>query len=82
MRTKWEKSTQPRKKEKKKNRKRKIQEKLKEAGNKKSMVNFFLENKREWKAVKRAEYMDRLNRMEASTIFKARSRMVEVKKQL
>ncbi len=30
--------------------------------------------------VKKAGYMDRLNKMEASTIFKARSTMLEIKK--
>ncbi len=44
-----------------------------------SKVNFFLENKREWEVGRRAEYVGRLTRMEASTIFKARSRMLEVK---
>ena len=58
---------------------KKFQEKLKEAGNKKSKVKFFLNNKGEWQTGKRAEYMDKLNRMDASMIFKARSRMLEVK---
>ncbi len=30
--------------------------------------------------VKKAGYMDRLNKMEASTIFKSRSTMLEIKK--
>jgi hypothetical protein len=56
-----------------------FQDKLKEAGDKKTKAKFFLENKGEWRTGKRAKYMDQLNRMEASTIFKARSRMLEVK---
>jgi hypothetical protein len=56
-----------------------FQDKLKEAGDKKSKVKFFLENKGEWRTGKRAKYMDQLNRMEASTIFNARSRILELK---
>lgn len=56
-----------------------FQEKLKEAGKDKSKVKYFLENKKEWKVKTRAKYMNKMNRVEVSTIFKARSRMLEIK---
>ena len=45
----------------------------------KSKLRFFLEGKKEWKPEEPAEYMKKLTRKQASTIFKARTRMLKVK---
>ena len=45
----------------------------------KSKVKHLLEGKLEWKAGTRPKYMEELSRENASTIFKARTRMIEVK---
>ena len=45
----------------------------------KTKVQYFLEGKDEWKIGHPAEYMKNLNRNQASTIFKARTRMLPVK---
>ena len=53
--------------------------KLIKSGENKSKVKFFLENRGEWTIGKRATYLNKLNRMEASIIFKARTRMLDIK---
>ena len=45
----------------------------------KSKLKFFLEGKTAWKPDEPAEYMKKLTRKQASTIFKARTRMLKVK---
>ena len=45
----------------------------------KSKMNHFLTGKQEWKVGTPAEYMMQLTRKQASTIFKARTRMIKVK---
>lgn len=45
----------------------------------KSKVQHLIEGKGEWKPLKRAKYMNKLTRVQASTIFKARTRMLPVK---
>ena len=49
------------------------------AGNSKTKTKFYLDNKKNTKPGHRAKYMDVCNRMEASIIFKARTRMLKVK---
>ena len=44
-----------------------------------SKLNYFLEGKVIWKPEEPAEYMTKLTRKQASTIFKARTRMIKVK---
>ena len=44
-----------------------------------SKWKFYLEGKNEWKPKVAAEYMKKLTRKQASTIFKARTRMLKVK---
>ena len=45
----------------------------------KSKMQYFLEAKEKWQPGKRAQYMNELTRKQTSTIFKARSRMIQVK---
>ena len=45
----------------------------------KSKLKFFLEGKGHWKPNEPADYMKKLTRKQASTIFKARARMIKVK---
>ncbi len=45
----------------------------------KTKIKFLLENKEQWQAGKRPQYMGKLNRTDASIIFKARTRMLDVK---
>ena len=58
---------------------RKFQEKMTQAREDRSKLKFFLDGKTPWKPVTPAEYMEKLTRKQASTIFKARTRMVKVK---
>ena len=51
---------------------------IKQAENK-SKMQFYLEGKKTWKVNKRAEYMNALTRNQVSTIFKARTRMLDIK---
>ena len=44
-----------------------------------SKLKFFLEGKTFWKPLEPATYMEKLTRKQASTIFKARTRMIKVK---
>ena len=59
--------------------KEKLLKTIKENGNQKSKTLYYLNNKKEIIAGKRAQYMDILSRKEASTIFAARTRMIDVK---
>ena len=54
-------------------------QKLEEDSKEKSKVLHLLEGKEEWAPRRRPEYMNKLTRKQASTIFKARTRMVPVK---
>ena len=45
----------------------------------KSKMKYYLEGKQTWKPKNRATYMNKLTRNQASTIFKARTRMLKVK---
>ena len=54
-------------------------EKMTKAKEERSKLKFFLEGKNAWKPEKPAEYMLKLTRKQASTIFKARTRMTKVK---
>ena len=40
---------------------------------------YFLEGKKDWEITKRPEYMNKLNRKEVGTIFRARTRMLDIK---
>ena len=42
-------------------------------------MQYYFEGKTEWDAGKRAQYMNKLTRNQASTIFRARTRMLKVK---
>ena len=55
-------------------------EKMLEEGQNKSKVQFLLENKKNtWNPGTRPEYMNKLTRTQTSTLFKCRTRMLEVK---
>ena len=58
----------------------KFYEKMTQDKNKKSKLNFFLDGKTSWTPEKPTEYMLKLTRKEASTIFKTRTRMIKVKR--
>lgn len=49
------------------------------ASRNKSKMEYFQELKSDWHPRKRAKHMDNLTRKEASTIFKARTRMIKFK---
>ena len=57
----------------------KFKNNLETTGKTKSKIKFLLDNKQEWTIGKPAQYMNKLNRYQASIIFKTRSRMLEVK---
>ena len=57
----------------------KFKEKMTENPENKSKIAYFLQGKKEWKPEQPAEYMKKLTRKQASTIFKARTRMTKVK---
>ena len=59
--------------------KEKMLKTINESGNQKSKTLYYLKNKKDLTAGKRAPYMDSLPRREASTIFAARTRMIDVK---
>ena len=62
--------------------KTKLKERMTEmimSGTNKTKTKFYLDNKKDYKPGQRARYIDECNRMEASTIFKARTRMLRVK---
>ena len=52
---------------------------LNENAKEKSKVQYYLQGKKEWSPGKTAEYMKKLNRNQASNIFKARTRMLPLK---
>ena len=52
---------------------------IESSGEDKSKVKHLIEGKGEWKPNRRQKYMSRLTRMEVSVIFKARTRMLDVK---
>ena len=49
------------------------------SGTNKTKTKFYLDNKKDCKPGQRARYINECNRMEASTIFKARTRMLRAK---
>ena len=53
--------------------------KIEEDGKDKSKIQFLLEGRPEWKPVKRQRYLDELSRANVSTIFQARTRMLDIK---
>ena len=53
--------------------------KLNESSKEKSKVQYYLQGKKEWTPGKASEYMKKLNRNQASNIFKARTRMLPIK---
>ena len=62
--------------------KKRLYEKMMEniqMGTNKTKTKYYMDNKKEPKPGKRAEYINKCTRMEASTIFKARTRMLRVK---
>jgi hypothetical protein len=56
-----------------------FKEKTDKEGNGKSKVKHLLEGIQTWKAGNRQEYMEKLNRKQASLIFQARTRMLSIK---
>ena len=57
----------------------KFKEKLKSESESRSKMMYFLEGKKDWEITKRPEYMNKLNRKEVGTIFRARTRMLDIK---
>ena len=57
----------------------KFYKKMKMAQEERSKLKHFLEGKIEWRPEESAQYMKQLTRKQASTIFKARTRMLKVK---
>ena len=53
--------------------------KLEKDGQNKSKVKFLTDNRPEWKSCERQQYLNHLTRKDASTIFLARTRMIDVK---
>ena len=53
--------------------------KIEENGRDKSKIKFLLEGRVDWEPLKRQKYLAELNRINASTIFLARTRMIDVK---
>ena len=49
-------------------------------GQNKTKTKFYLENKRNPQVGRRAKYLDQCNRMQASLIFRARNRMLSLKR--
>ena len=56
-----------------------FQEKINTEGQRKSKIKFLNNGTQQWKPGTRREYMEKLNREDASTIFKARTRMLDIK---
>ncbi len=56
-----------------------FKKKIETLGSQKSKVQHLLEGHPDWKVGERSAYLSKLNRKQASTIFKARTRMLEVK---
>ena len=53
--------------------------KLNDAAQNKLKMQYYMEGKQKWEPGKRIEYINKLTRNQASTIFKARTRMLQVK---
>merc|ERR1712237_301381 len=53
--------------------------KMERTAQNKSKMQYYFEGKKEWKIGNRAQYMSKLTRNQASTIFRARTRMLKVK---
>ena len=58
---------------------RRFKLKIEESGREKSKVAFLQNHTDQWEPGKRMYYMDKMTRMETSTIFKARTRMLDIK---
>ena len=56
-----------------------FKEKINREGNRKSKVRHLINGTQEWKPGERKKYMDKMSRNESSTIFKARTRMLDIK---
>ena len=56
-----------------------FKQKIEESGNEKSKVTFLKQHTDGWEPGKRMYYMNKLTRIETSTIFKARTRMLDIK---
>ena len=56
-----------------------LTEKLTKTAENKSKMQYYKEGKIHWKAGQRSQYLNKLNRNLCSTIFKARTRMINVK---
>ena len=72
-------SEERRKKEIKKTLYKKMMEKITEGANNKTKTKYYMDNKKDLRPGCRANYMDKCNRMDANTIFRARTRMLKVK---
>ena len=53
--------------------------KLETEAESRSKMIYYLEGKKDWKISNRSEYMNKLNRKEAGTIYSARTRMLDIK---
>ena len=58
---------------------KKFKEEIDKRGREKSKVQHLIEGRKSWKVGGRPKYMNNLNRQETSIIFKARTRMLDVK---
>ena len=56
-----------------------LKETLEKSANEKSKMQYYLEGKKEWKIGQRAKYINELTRNKVSIIFRARTRMLQVK---
>ena len=56
-----------------------FKEKINETAKEKTKVEYFMDGKKDWTPGKPAKYMNKLNRNQASTIFKTRTRMLPLK---
>lgn len=56
-----------------------FKQKIEKSGENKSKITFLTQEKPNWQVYKRETYMNKLDRNDTSTIFKARTRMVSVK---
>ena len=56
-----------------------FKDKINETAKEKTKVEYFMDGKKDWTPGKPAKYMNKLNRNQASTIFKTRTRMLPLK---
>ena len=54
-------------------------EKINEGRTNKTKTKYYMDNKKDPRPGYRAKYMDKCNRMDANTIFRARTRMLKIK---